>query len=70
MPLLEVHDLGLSIGRLQPLDGISLQLDRGQILGVVGESGSGKSLTAMAIMGLLPLIGGRIHHGSIRLDGN
>ena len=29
MPLLEVHDLGVSIGRLQPLDGISLQLDRG-----------------------------------------
>ena len=69
MPLLTVQDLGVSIGRLQPLDGISLQLDRGQILGVVGESGSGKSLTAMAIMGLLPLIGGRIHRGSISLDG-
>ncbi|MCY7304605.1 MAG: ABC transporter ATP-binding protein, partial [Rhodoferax sp.] len=41
----------------------------GQILGVVGESGSGKSLTAMAIMGLLPLIGGRISHGSVTLDG-
>ena len=35
---------------------------------MVGESGSGKSLTAMGIMGLLPLIGGRVSHGTIQLD--
>ncbi|MGE0803638.1 MAG: ABC transporter ATP-binding protein [Lautropia sp.] len=34
--------------------GIDLELDRGERLGVVGESGSGKSITALAIMGLLP----------------
>ena len=38
-------------------------------MGVVGESGSGKSLTAMAIMGLLPLLGGRVSGGSIQFGG-
>ena len=69
MPLLTVRHLCVSIGHLQPLDGITLEVDKGQILGVVGESGSGKSLTAMAIMGLLPLIGGAISAGSICFDG-
>lgn len=69
MPLLSVHNLSVSIGSISPLDGVSLEVDKGQILGVVGESGSGKSITAMAIMGLLPLIGGRVTGGSITLDG-
>ncbi len=67
--LLELTDVGVSIGNVALLDGISLRLDRGQILGLVGESGSGKSLTAMAAMGLLPLIGGRVTAGSVRFDG-
>ena len=58
--LLELDKIGVAIGGAALLDGISLRVDRGAILGLVGESGSGKSLTAMAAMGLLPLIGGRI----------
>ncbi len=69
MPFLDVNDLSVGIGPLQPLDRISFALDKGQILGLVGESGSGKSLTAMGLMGLLPLIGGRVTGGSIRLEG-
>jgi len=69
MALLEVSDLSVGIGRLSPLDGVSMSVDRGGILGVVGESGSGKSLTAMSVMGLLPLIGGRITGGSVVFDG-
>ena len=67
--LLEVENLSVGIQKLNPLEGISFALDRGQILGLVGESGSGKSLTALAITGLLPLIGGRITSGSVRFDG-
>jgi peptide/nickel transport system ATP-binding protein len=67
--LLDVENLDVGIGTVQPLAGISFGVDRGQILGLVGESGSGKSLTALAVMGLLPLIGGRITGGSVRFDG-
>ena len=67
--LLDLDGVGVSIGRLALLEGISLTVERGQVLGLVGESGSGKSLTAMAAMGLLPLIGGRVTQGSVRFDG-
>jgi peptide/nickel transport system ATP-binding protein len=66
--LLEVHDLSIDIAGIKPLDGIGFAVDKGQILGLVGESGSGKSLTALSVMGLLPLIGGRVERGSIRFD--
>ncbi len=69
MTLLTVSNLSVGIGRLKPLDGISFEIGRGEIVGVVGESGSGKSLTAMSVMGLLPLIGGKIITGSISFDG-
>lgn len=67
--LLQMEEVSVAIGQLALLDGISLSLGRGEILGLVGESGSGKSLTAMAAMGLLPLIGGRITGGRVRFDG-
>ena len=69
MTLLSVRDMSVRIGLVQPLDRISLGVEKGQILGVVGESGSGKSLTAMGIMGLLPLIGGHVSAGSVRFGG-
>jgi len=69
MSLLTVTDLCVSIGAVTPLDGVSFEARRGEILGLVGESGSGKSLTAMAVMGLLGRIGGRVTSGAIRFDG-
>ncbi|WP_448956500.1 ABC transporter ATP-binding protein [Labrys neptuniae] len=68
--LLAVDALQISFGALSPVDDVTLSVDRGEILGVVGESGSGKSMTATAIMGLLPRLGGRIAAGSIRFDGS
>ena len=57
-PLLDVDRLHVRLrsprGWLPALRGVSLRLERGQTLGLVGESGCGKSLTALAIMGLLP----------------
>ncbi|SEN85489.1 peptide/nickel transport system ATP-binding protein [Gemmobacter aquatilis] len=67
--LLELSEVSVSIGRAALLERISLRLEPGHILGLVGESGSGKSLTAMAAMGLLPLIGGRVTGGTVRFDG-
>ena len=67
--LLEIERIEVAIGALRLLDGISLTVDRGKILGLVGESGSGKSLTAMAALGLLPLIGGRVTGGAVARGG-
>lgn len=71
--LLEVNGLQVSfdIGGVYSVavDGLSFTLNRGQTLGIVGESGSGKSISALAIMGLVPSPPGRITGGSIRFMG-
>jgi len=54
MTLLRVTDLSVSIGTAPVLADVSLALEPGETLGLVGESGSGKSMTALALMGLLP----------------
>lgn len=69
MTLLEVRGLSVAFGRRRrpAVTEVSFELGEGQRLGVIGESGSGKSVTALALMGLLP----ETAHvrGSIRLRG-
>lgn len=71
-PLLEVSGLEIRFpGGERPFEvvrGATLSVERGEIVGLVGESGSGKSLTALAILGLVPPPG-RIVGGAIRFDG-
>ncbi len=73
MSLLDVRDLSTSFrtggGEVTAVENISFSLEKGEILGSVGESGSGKSVTALAIMGLLPRPAARIHGGSIQFEG-
>jgi oligopeptide transport system ATP-binding protein len=70
-PLLAVEDLIVefvgSRRSLRAVDKVSFELSQGSSLGIVGESGSGKSLTARAIMGLLPRNAARL--GRIRFEG-
>ena len=70
-PLLEVTDLSVAFkidGAVRkPVEGLSYSVDAGRTLGVVGESGCGKSLTALALMGLIPAPG-RVT-GSVRFGG-
>jgi peptide/nickel transport system ATP-binding protein len=66
-PLLRARGLDLDIGATPILRDVGLDLEAGQVAGLVGESGSGKSMTALAIMGLLPR-GARLR-GTLRLDG-
>jgi peptide/nickel transport system ATP-binding protein len=71
VPLLQVENLRVTLptsrGAADALRDVSFTLDRGGTLGLVGESGCGKSLTALALMGLLPE--GAQVTGSIRFDG-
>lgn len=67
MTILSIHGLGISIGHSQIVSDLELSLTAGRIQGLAGESGSGKTMTALAILGLLPA-GSRIT-GSIQLGG-
>ncbi len=72
MSLLTLHDLTVTLqtpgGTLYAVNNVDLQLEPGRTVALVGESGSGKSMTARAIMGLLPS-GGTVQSGSITFEG-
>ena len=71
-PLLDVRNLSVQFttraGTVTVLDDISFTLERGERISFVGESGCGKSMTALALMGLLPAMG-RISGGQILFKG-
>jgi dipeptide transport system ATP-binding protein len=72
MPLLEIEDLYVDFPSqgavMRAVEGVSLSLDEGEVLGIVGESGSGKSVTMLALMGLIPYPG-RVRAGKLAFAG-
>ncbi len=72
-PLLELENLRVELttkdGAAPVIDDLSFSLSAGETVSFVGESGCGKSMTALAIMGLLPAGIGRVASGSIRFNG-
>jgi len=71
--LVDVRDLSVSFQMaehvVEAVSGVSLQIDRGETVALVGESGSGKSVTALAILQLLPYPKAFHPTGSIKIDG-
>ena len=73
MSLLTVDDLRVHLftgrGVVRAVDGVSFSIEPGKSLGIVGESGCGKTMTALALMRLIPSPPARIVSGSIYFDG-
>ena len=71
-PVLRIEDLRVALpawsDRPLAVDGVSLAIDRNEILCVVGESGSGKSVMAKSILGLLPAPHVRVVDGAIHFE--
>ena len=71
--VLEIKDLVVQYrtreGIVEAVNGVSLSIGRGEILGLVGETGAGKSTIALSCIGLLPEKVGYVPAGSIKLDG-
>src|SRR5881296_975823 len=71
-PLLVVDNLQVEFAArrvVHAVRGLSYTVAQGETLGLVGESGSGKSVSALALLGLLPKRVGRITAGSVRFEG-
>jgi peptide/nickel transport system ATP-binding protein len=70
--MLDIQDLHVALdaeaGLVRAIDGLRLSMQRGETFALVGESGCGKSMTALALMRLLPE-NGRITRGAIHLEG-
>ncbi len=73
MALLEVRNLQVAFytkdGVVKAVNGISYSLDEGDTLGIVGESGCGKSVSALAMLRLLPMPPARIAGGEVVFQG-
>ena len=73
MALLEIKNLSVDFpvrnGVMHAVDGVSLTLEQGEVLGIVGESGSGKSVAMMALMGLVAFPG-RVQADTLRFAGH
>src|SRR5512133_4259034 len=73
MALLEIENLSVDFPStnsvMHAVEGVSLSLDAGEVLGIVGESGSGKSVTMMALMGLVAYPG-VVKADKLRFDGH
>jgi oligopeptide/dipeptide ABC transporter ATP-binding protein len=72
--LLQIEDLSVHFdtdeGTVRAVDGVSLDIRRGEALGLVGESGCGKSVTALSVLRLIPSPPGHIAAGRILFHGD
>ena len=59
--LLEAHDLSISYGDIQAVNGVSFSIDRGELVSIIGANGAGKTSILQSIMGIVPIKSGSIY---------
>jgi branched-chain amino acid transport system ATP-binding protein len=69
MPLLELRAVQAGYGSIQILHGVSLYVDRGEVVSVIGPNGAGKSTTFKAVMGFITFLGGEVLFDGTSLVG-
>ena len=67
--LLTVKDVSATYGKVVALRGVSLSVNRGEIVAILGANGAGKTTLLNAISGVLPIAAGRIEFADQRIDG-
>lgn len=68
MTMLSVQDLYVNYGPLMAIQGVSFDIERGQIISLLGSNGAGKTTTLRALAGTISLVGGRVSGGRILLQ--
>jgi ABC-2 type transport system ATP-binding protein len=66
--MIEIDGLSKRFGTLQAVDGVSLRVGRGEILGLVGPNGAGKTTTLRCVSGIIPPSAGAVRIGGFDLD--
>lgn len=68
--MLEVNDISIQYGGEQVLQNFSCKIEKGRLACIVGRSGCGKTSLLKALIGLAPIVGGKIRVGNVMLDEN
>jgi branched-chain amino acid transport system ATP-binding protein len=68
MPRLAIDNIHVSYGKVKALKGLSLFVEKNEVVAIVGANGAGKSTLLKSIMGLIPLEAGRIQWGLLELN--
>lgn len=70
MAYLEIADLTVDLGGIRVLEGVSLEVDRGEVAAIVGPNGAGKTTLLKAVLRLVPMVSGRVTIDGKRVDKN
>ncbi len=68
-PILQVSGLRVAYGPITAVDGVDLEVGRGEFVGIIGSNGAGKSSTMRAVAGVLAPVGGSIHVDGTEVAG-
>lgn len=67
--MFEVRNLSVAYGKAVAIEGININVSKGEFVAVIGANGAGKTTTLNAVMGLVPAVSGTVLHNGQAIDG-